>query len=136
MTNSERLDNVRKCLYQWIITQDAPEVDGSSPEIQSESMLIRDEFFCGRCFRTEAYRAVWFLEEDELKIYSNQDGLRDVLDSERIQTLASQSEERSTESDCDEIEDDSSERNILKMPSAAKAEESDIELDQDRRRAA
>lgn len=35
----------------------------------SEHLLIRDELYCGRRFRCEGFQAVWFIEENEVKIY-------------------------------------------------------------------
>lgn len=43
--------------------------DTAPPERMSESILIRDGFFCGRRFRGSTHRAVWFTEEDELKVH-------------------------------------------------------------------
>ena len=34
-----------------------------------EMILIRDGFYCGRRFRVDGHQAVWFCEENELKIY-------------------------------------------------------------------
>jgi len=66
MTNSQRLSSVRNALRQWISERQPDAVDLHEPA--SEAMLIRDGFFCGRRFRFTNYQAVWFLEEDELKI--------------------------------------------------------------------
>ncbi|MEM8734708.1 MAG: hypothetical protein AAGG44_10825 [Planctomycetota bacterium] len=35
-----------------------------------ETMLIRTGLFCGRKFQCEEHQVVWFLEEDEIKIFS------------------------------------------------------------------
>ncbi|MFP6751908.1 MAG: hypothetical protein VB855_09550 [Pirellulaceae bacterium] len=37
-----------------------------------EAILIRDDFYCGRRFRCGPLEAVWFVEEDQLKIYNQQ----------------------------------------------------------------
>ncbi|WP_442507086.1 hypothetical protein SH528x_005983 [Novipirellula sp. SH528] len=85
MTNSQRLETVRTRLCQWINDQgEAAGQENAHSTILSESLLIRDGFFCGRCFRTEAFRAVWFIEEDQLKIYSNSGNLECVFDSNEI----------------------------------------------------
>ena len=39
-----------------------------------EAILIRDGFYCGRRFQCGELKAVWFVEEDQLKIY-NQEGV-------------------------------------------------------------
>ena len=72
MTNSQRLASVRKRLEQWLRKQAVSNADDmrseTAPRIYSESILIREGFYCGRQFNAGAYRAVWFMEEDELKI--------------------------------------------------------------------
>lgn len=40
-----------------------------------ESLLIRDGFFCGRRFEMDGLCAVWFVEEDELKVYDRDGAL-------------------------------------------------------------
>jgi hypothetical protein len=64
MTNSQRLEAIRGYLKGWFATQ----TDGQ-PWEASESILIREGFYCGRCFHLPGFRAVWFFEEDELKVY-------------------------------------------------------------------
>src|SRR6056297_524232 len=74
MTNSQRLAVVREGFLAWIHTRDhsPAATDGGLP--LRESVLIRDGFFCGRRMETDAYRAVWFIEEDELKIHQRDSG--------------------------------------------------------------
>lgn len=64
MTNSQRLEAIRRHLQAWFATQ----TDGQ-PWESSESILIRDGFYCGRCFQMPGFRAVWFFEEEEIKVY-------------------------------------------------------------------
>jgi hypothetical protein len=35
----------------------------------AESVLIRNDCYCGRRFRADGLQAVWFIEEDEIKVY-------------------------------------------------------------------
>lgn len=94
MTNSQRLAKVRACLLRWISEhppQQAPESPASSetepesvPSIVRESILIRNEFFCGRRFFTSEHSAVWFVEEDELKIFHQDGSLLCVLSGHEI----------------------------------------------------
>ncbi len=86
MTNSQRLAKVRSRLLQWIANEasgsaqdDSASHICSEPTILRESILIRDDFFCGRRFYTANYYAVWFIEQDELKIYDKDGRLRCVL---------------------------------------------------------
>ena len=37
-----------------------------------EAILIRDGFYCGRRFQCGELKAVWFVEEDQLKIYDQE----------------------------------------------------------------
>lgn len=34
-----------------------------------ESILIRDGLYCGRKFQVPGYEVVWFIEEDEIKVF-------------------------------------------------------------------
>ncbi|TWT79173.1 hypothetical protein CA13_05710 [Planctomycetes bacterium CA13] len=82
----------------------------SSNEILSESMLIRDGFFCGRCFHMESHRAIWFIEEDEVKIYGIDGKLQHVLSGEEIDQAATMEMETGA---------------ILKMPEPEQPQSSD-----------
>ena len=42
---------------------------GCDCDTLEETILIRDGFYCGRRFRVDGHQAVWFCEENELKIY-------------------------------------------------------------------
>lgn len=91
MTNSQRLAKVRACLLQWISEHPAEQAPESSemepestPSIVRESILMRNEFFCGRRFFTPEHYAIWFIEEDELKIYHQSGSLLGVLNGQEI----------------------------------------------------
>jgi hypothetical protein len=86
MTNSQRLSSVRNALRQWISERQPDAVDLHDPA--SEAMLIRDGFFCGRRFRFTNYHAVWFLEEDELKIRDAQGSVLVLLGASEIDQLS------------------------------------------------
>ena len=69
MTNSQRLASVRQCLNRWLAQQSTQVHDElEESHLWRESILVRDGFYCGRRFVADAYEAIWFLEEDELKI--------------------------------------------------------------------
>ncbi len=56
----------------------------ASPEVEfSESVLIREGFYCGRCFSSDALRAVWFAEEQIVKFYGG-DG--EFLEARNVDT--------------------------------------------------
>jgi hypothetical protein len=44
---------------------------GAGPDVQiSETILVRHNHYCGRRFRGSGLHAVWFIEEDEIKLYA------------------------------------------------------------------
>ncbi len=75
MTNSQRLAIVRSHLLSWL-GENGSERDSAAPQIVSESILIRDGFYSGRSFHAavgdQTFRAIWFMEPDELKIRNAQ----------------------------------------------------------------
>jgi hypothetical protein len=92
MTNSQRLATVRARLIQWLADRREPGESPAGPEnpIVRESILIRGEYYCGRRFHTVDYQAVWFIEEDELKIYRSSGELECVLSGEQISNHAAE----------------------------------------------
>ncbi|WP_164101751.1 hypothetical protein [Candidatus Laterigemmans baculatus] len=50
----------------------------------TESILIRGGFYCGRRFHLGGYSAVWFAEEDEIKLFDSQGQLIDALTIEEF----------------------------------------------------
>ena len=82
MTNSQRLAMVRDCLKCWLKDQDTYKENDES--ILRETILIRNEFFCGRQFHLRNHHAIWFIEEDELKIYGPDRELAATFDSQQI----------------------------------------------------
>ncbi len=92
MTNFQRLATVRTGFLHWL--QDAAQASSDSgPDgslIHRESMLIHDEFFCGRKFHAQHYTAVWFIEEDVLKVHRADGSLELVLRGSEIDVLAAE----------------------------------------------
>lgn len=68
MTNSQRLSNVRNAFTRWLASQEG---EGDRITLGGESIVIRGGFYCGRRFNAESHHALWFLEEDELKIFDS-----------------------------------------------------------------
>ena len=95
MTNSQRLAAVRTALRQWIADRHPGRDDSGKP--LSETMLIRNGYFCGRRFRFQLYHAVWFIEEDEVKILGPDGAIAARLSSQEIDALAHCFGERSRE---------------------------------------
>ena len=64
------LDQVRETVRATFTAQGL-----SSLEDFCETILIRDGFYCGRSFTCGGLRAVWFVEENVLKFFSQSSGL-------------------------------------------------------------
>ncbi|WP_146530032.1 hypothetical protein [Novipirellula artificiosorum] len=96
MTNSQRLAMVRNRLRRWVAEQHGGSTEENSTSgIVSESMLIREGFFCGRSFELTDHRAIWFIEEDQLKIYSDAGNLECVFTGSEIDTVNKDHDEHS-----------------------------------------
>jgi hypothetical protein len=64
MHHSQQLDAIRQ-----IVKRTFESHRGQPVEEIIEKILIRDGFYCGRCFTSEGFRAAWFIEEHEVKFY-------------------------------------------------------------------
>ena len=122
MTNSQRLTTVRERFVQWLLDADDVQTaaDPDQAAIRRESILIRDEFYCGRRFHTDLYDAVWFIEEDELKIFRADGSLACVLNSAEIDATSSE-----LAADVESSETSSNQPHILKLPTVDEQRESD-----------
>ena len=69
MPHAQRIDEVRRQVREAFARLQVPQ-----PDQFRESILIRDEIYCGRRFEVDGAYAVWFLEEDEIKFYQAIDG--------------------------------------------------------------
>ena len=88
MANSKRLSTVRAAIEGYLASQ----ADQAGCEIVTESILIRDEHYCGRRFTTSTHQAVWFIEEDQVKIYAADRSLCCVMSADEIDSAAEQAE--------------------------------------------
>lgn len=107
MTNSQRLATVRLGFANWLAENASPADTGDTdtgqttdrratlpirpvtdPPYFRESILIRKGFYCGRRLDAGGFEAVWFFEEDQLKIYGPSDELRAVVTGEQIDAMA------------------------------------------------
>jgi len=59
-----------------------------STEIPRESVLIRDGHYCGRRFCYEQFEAIWFVEENQLKLHRADGELFATLDVSSEQDAA------------------------------------------------
>jgi hypothetical protein len=65
MQHAEVLDAVRRLIRHSFAELGAP----ADAEV-SETILIRHDHYCGRRFRMDTLQAIWFIEEDEIKVYA------------------------------------------------------------------
>lgn len=85
MTNSQRLAIVREYFSQWLRAEaDCPDTVVDEQRIECESILIRDGFYCGRKFEASGFHAVWFMEEDQLKIHARGGDVVAVMTGDEI----------------------------------------------------
>ncbi|KLU03849.1 hypothetical protein RISK_004256 [Rhodopirellula islandica] len=92
MTPSQKLARARHCFQAWLNTQpaeDSPDtiqIRPSEPQAEwSESVFICDGFYRGRRFRTDSTSAIWFTEEDELKIHDEDGSCVETLSSAEME---------------------------------------------------
>lgn len=85
MTNSQRQSKARQCFLHWLTLQNELTPNQS---IIREGMVIREDFFLGRRFVTEAFDAIWFIEEDQLKVFGTDGSVLAVMDKTAIDDCA------------------------------------------------
>jgi hypothetical protein len=97
MTNSQRLLTVRSAIEGYLSNQ-VEKTGGETAidaAITSESILIRQEHYCGRRFRTDTHQAVWFIEEDQIKISTSGNQWCVSLQGQEIDAMAEASSDSS-----------------------------------------
>ncbi|MBM4005021.1 MAG: hypothetical protein FJ295_17325 [Planctomycetes bacterium] len=77
MTHLEQVDRVR----EWVRTHFAS-MGAGELEID-ETILIRNGHYCGRRFQAGGLRAIWFLEEDQIKFYGRDGRVQSELSPPR-----------------------------------------------------
>jgi len=100
MTPSQQLARARTCVRIYLAEgqTDENQAKHDLPPSQEtdrdadfrESIFICEGFYRGRRFRSRSLTAVWFAEEDELKIHTAAGELVASLDSEAMAGLADQ----------------------------------------------
>lgn len=75
MSNQVHVDSVRSFVRNFF---DDQKQDAASS--YSESILLRDDHYCGRRFICGKQSAVWFVEESQVKFYDEQGRLLEVVD--------------------------------------------------------
>ncbi|HUG68553.1 MAG TPA: hypothetical protein VMM76_12440 [Pirellulaceae bacterium] len=64
MQHAQLLESVRQHVRRTFTAQGIEDADDCC-----ETILIRDGFYCGRCFACDSHRAIWFVEENVIKFY-------------------------------------------------------------------
>jgi hypothetical protein len=58
---------------------------GQAEDCQAtEHILLRDDLYCGRRFQADGLQAIWFIEENEIKIYAKDGTVARVLSPSEI----------------------------------------------------
>lgn len=65
MHHAQQLESVRQIVRATIESH-----SGQTADEVLEKILIRGGFYCGLCFSSDGYRAVWFIEEGQVKFYA------------------------------------------------------------------
>jgi hypothetical protein len=104
MTNSQRLAAVRRCLDRWLEQQHCD----ADIDIR-DAVLIRGGYYIGRRFELGQFHAVWFMEEDQVKVHDAAGNVLARFDAAAID-LANASQEAVEEA----VEEEAT---IIAMPS-------------------
>lgn len=80
MVSRVQAETIRQHVRQLVA-----EHGGDSQSEMAESLLIRGGHFCGRRFELDGMSAVWFVEENELKVYDRQGELLAAVDASSVE---------------------------------------------------
>lgn len=76
MQHAEALDAVRNAVRGHFLEQ------GADVDFQlKEHILLRNDVYCGRRFLAEGLQAIWFVEEDQLKLHARDGTVAKVMSS-------------------------------------------------------
>jgi hypothetical protein len=81
MTHAQAIERVRQ-----LVSEAFASLGVAQPAQFRESILMREGHYCGRRFEAEGAHAVWFVEENQIKIVAS-DGRTHVLAAEEQPTL-------------------------------------------------
>lgn len=89
MGHATVVEQVRDLVRQQFLTLSIPTEAGIE-----ETILIRDGFYCGRRFTVAQAHAIWFCEEDQLKLYGADGAVIVVLRNIQQRLLKLESSQR------------------------------------------
>lgn len=78
MTHAQLTDNVRQ-----LVVQAFAELGVAQPDQYRESILLHGGNYCGRRFDGQGAHAVWFVEENQVKVMAGDGGLVQVIAADR-----------------------------------------------------
>ena len=74
MQHAEALEAVRRAVRSTFVEL------GANVSFQlSEHILLRDDAYCGRRFFADGLQAIWFVEEDQIKIHARDGAVARVM---------------------------------------------------------
>ena len=89
MQHAEALEAVRHVVRGAFVELGA---DNGFP--MREHILVRDDVYCGRRFIADGLQAIWFVEEDQIKVHDRDGSVARVMSVEEAVRLASAAERR------------------------------------------
>ena len=84
MQHAEALEAVRHVVRGAFV-----ELGAEVGSALSEHILVRDDAYCGRRFVVDGLQAIWFVEEDQIKVHAQDGSVARVMSVEEAVRLAS-----------------------------------------------
>ena len=89
MQHAEALEAVRRAVRGTFV-----ELGADSGFEMSEHILVRNDSYCGRRFIAKRLQAIWFVEEDQIKIHAQDGSVARVMSVAEAVRLASVTDKR------------------------------------------
>jgi hypothetical protein len=87
MPHAQLIAAVRRLVGEALARVDRDRLDHDGADPIRESILIREGLYCGRRFETSAGYAIWFVEENQVKIFERTGRVVDVLQLDDVATV-------------------------------------------------
>lgn len=89
MQHAEALEAVRRAVRGTFV-----ELGADAGLHMSEHILLRNDTYCGRRFFADGLQAIWFVEEDQVKIHAQDGSVARVMSVEEAVRLAPSTDRR------------------------------------------
>ncbi len=89
MQHAQALEAVRH-----VVRRVFAELGAKFVEPMSEHILVRHDVYCGRRLLADGLQAIWFIEEDQIKIHGKDGSVVRVMSVEDAMRLASPTDKR------------------------------------------